>query len=42
MFPKGIFGVWLMVVCCQMKDMLSGGVRGFGMFVGLGLALIGI
>jgi hypothetical protein len=42
MFPQGIFGGWLIVICWQMKGILSGGLRWFGMFVGLGLSLVGI
>jgi hypothetical protein len=41
MFPQGVFGVWLMVVCWRMTNILSGGLRWFGIVVGLGLALVG-
>lgn len=41
MFPQGVFGVWLMIVCWQMMSILSRGLKWFGMVVGLGLALVG-
>ena len=41
MFPQGVFGLWLMVVCWRMSGILSGGLRWFGMVVGLGLVLVG-
>ena len=41
MFPQGIFGVWLMVICWRMHGILSQGLRWFGIVVGFGLALVG-
>lgn len=42
MFPQGVFGVWLIIVCWRMKGIFSQGLRWFGIVVGLGLALVGI
>lgn len=42
MFPQGVFGVWLMIVCWRMKGIISQGLMWFGIIVGLGLALVGI
>jgi hypothetical protein len=42
MFPQGVFGVWIMIVCWRMKGTFSPGLRWFGILVGLGLALVGI
>ena len=41
MFPQGVFGVSLMIICWQMRGIFSRGLRWFGMVVGLGLALVG-
>jgi len=41
MFPQGVFGVWLMIVCWRLPGILSPGLRWFGIAVGLGLALVG-
>jgi hypothetical protein len=41
MFPQGVFGVWLIIVCWGMSGILSKGLRWFGMIVGLGLSIIG-
>jgi len=41
MFPQGIFGAWLIVICWRMKNVLSRGLRWFGIVVGFGLALVG-
>lgn len=41
MFPQGIFGVWLIVMSWRLQDILSRGLRWFGMVVGFGLALVG-
>ena len=41
MFPQGVFGVWLMVVCWRTKKVLPNSLRWFGMIVGFGLALVG-
>ena len=41
MFPQGIFGVWLMIVCWRIPGIISRGLRWFGMIVGFGLALVG-
>ena len=41
MFPQGIFGVWLMVICWRMHGILSQGLRWFGIVVGFGLTLVG-
>jgi hypothetical protein len=41
MFPQGVFGVGLIVVCWRMQGILSRGLRWFGMVVGFGLALVG-
>ncbi|QHT71670.1 hypothetical protein GXP67_35880 [Rhodocytophaga rosea] len=42
MFPQGVFGGWLMVVCWRLRNNLSPGLRWFGIIVGFGLALVGI
>ena len=42
MFPQGVFGVWIMIVCWRMKGTFSPALRWFGILVGLGLALVGI
>lgn len=42
MFPQGVFGVWVMIVCWRMKGIFSPALRWFGILVGLGLALVGI
>ena len=42
MFPQGLFGLWLMIVCWRMKGRFSQGLRWFGIFVGLGLTLVGV
>jgi hypothetical protein len=39
--PQGIFGVWLIVVNWRLSGSLPGWLRGLGMIVGLGLALVG-
>jgi uncharacterized membrane protein YhaH (DUF805 family) len=41
MFPQGIFGGWLMVICLRLRNTLRPGLRWFGLVVGLGLALVG-
>jgi hypothetical protein len=41
MFPQGIFGIWLIVVNWRLSGSLPGWLRGLGMIVGLGLALVG-
>lgn len=42
MFPQGVFGVWVMLVCWRMTGIISLSLRWFGIVVGLGLALVGI
>ena len=42
MVPQGIFGVWLIVACLQKRGDISGGVRWFGVIVGIGLGLVGL
>jgi hypothetical protein len=39
--PQGIFGIWLIVVNWRLSGSLPGWLRGLGMIVGLGLALVG-
>jgi hypothetical protein len=41
MLPQGIFGIWLIVVNWRLSGSLPGWLRGLGMIVGLGLALVG-
>ena len=41
MFPQGIFGVWLMVICWRMYGVLTQSLRWFGIVVGFGLTLVG-
>lgn len=41
MFPQGMFGVWLIVACWQMRDRLTRGLRWFGISIGVGLVLVG-
>jgi len=41
MFPQGVFGVWLVIVCWRMKQIMHPALRWFGIIVGLGLALVG-
>jgi hypothetical protein len=41
MFPQGIFGGCLIIICWRMKGILSKALRLFGILVGLGLALVG-
>ncbi|MEO5976009.1 MAG: hypothetical protein ABIS36_17100 [Chryseolinea sp.] len=42
MFPQGIFGVWLMMMCWRMKSILSPWLRWFGISTGFGLVLAGV
>jgi hypothetical protein len=42
MFPQGVFGVWIIIVCWRMKGLISQLLRWFGIIVGSGLALVGI
>ena len=41
MLPQGIFGVWLIVILWRLAGSLPSWLRYFGIFVGLGLALVG-
>ena len=41
MLPQGIFGIWLIIVNWRLSGSLPGWLRGLGMIVGLGLALVG-
>ncbi|WP_426671911.1 hypothetical protein ACPPVU_11800 [Mucilaginibacter sp. McL0603] len=42
MVPQGIFGIWLTVACLQKQGDIPGGVRWFGIIVGIGLGLVGL
>lgn len=42
MFPQGVVGLWLIVVCWRLQDTLSRALRWFGMIVGVGLILAGL
>jgi hypothetical protein len=42
MFPQGVFGAWLIVVCWGMKGVIPQWLRWFGIIVGVGLALVGL
>lgn len=40
--PQGIFGVWMIIVCQDKQNLLSKGLRWFGMIVGIGLLITGM
>ena len=40
--PQGLFGVWIILVTQNMKNVLSKGLRWFGTIVGLGLIITGM
>ena len=40
--PQGLFGVWIILVSQNMKNVLSKGLRWFGTIVGLGLIITGM
>ena len=40
--PVGIFGIWLITVCWNMRKILKPALRWFGIIVGFGLTLFGI
>ncbi|WP_157580416.1 hypothetical protein [Segetibacter koreensis] len=40
--PQGVFGVWMIIVCKNRQNILSKGLRWFGMIVGLGLIITGL
>jgi hypothetical protein len=42
MLPQGAFGVWLMLVNWNLREMLPAWLRYFGMVTGVGLLLVGI
>lgn len=41
MFPQGIFGIWLIIACWEIKSAIPLWLRFFGIIVGIGLALVG-
>lgn len=41
MLPQGLFGLWLIFFCLNMRGVISKGLRRFGFVVGVGLTLVG-
>lgn len=42
MFPQGIFGIWVIIACWHLKEIIPKWLRWFGIVVGFGLTLVGI
>jgi hypothetical protein len=42
MFPQGVFGAWMIIICWRTRSLIPQWLRWFGIIVGVGLVLVGI